>query len=49
MDYELFLRSNLDLNSLGKLFRRYTTEFVNGSVSFNSNDKEIVIGSDFSL
>ncbi|KOY13074.1 hypothetical protein [Paenibacillus xylanivorans] len=47
MDYELFLRSNLDLNSLGKLLQRYTTEFVNGSVSFNSNDEEIVIGSDF--
>ncbi|MFS0858166.1 MULTISPECIES: hypothetical protein [Paenibacillus] len=47
MDYELFLRSNLDLNSLGKLLQRYTTEFVNGSASFNSNDEEIVIGSDF--
>jgi hypothetical protein len=47
MDYELFLRSNLDLNSLGKLLQRYTTEFVNGLASFNSNDEEIVIGSDF--
>ncbi len=47
MDYELFLRSNLDLNALGKLLRRYTSEFVNGSASFNSNDEEIVIGSDF--
>lgn len=47
MDYELFLRSNLDHNSLGKLLERYTTEFVNGSASFNSNDEEIVIGSDF--
>lgn len=47
MDYELFLRSNLNHNSLGKLLERYTTEFVNGSASFNSNDEEIVIGSDF--
>lgn len=47
MDFELFLRSNLDLNSLGKLLKRYTTEFVNGSAFFNSNDEEIVIGSDF--
>src|SRR5690348_9434308 len=47
MDYELFLRSNLDLNALEKLLRRYTSEFVNGSASFNSNDEEIVIGSDF--
>ncbi|MEK3706485.1 hypothetical protein MKY87_20810 [Paenibacillus sp. FSL R7-0198] len=47
MDYELFLRANLDLNYLGKLLERHTIEFVNGSVSFNSNDEEIVIGSNF--
>ncbi|TDL64164.1 hypothetical protein E2R58_21045 [Paenibacillus amylolyticus] len=47
MDYELFLRTNLDINSLGELLERYTTEFVNGSVPFNNNDEEIVIGSDF--
>lgn len=47
MDYELFLRSNLDKNSLGELIERYTTEFVNKKASFSYNKEEIVIGSDF--
>ncbi|MEK4053637.1 hypothetical protein MHB84_08290 [Paenibacillus sp. FSL F4-0087] len=47
MEYELFLKTNMDVNSLGELIRRYTVEFVNEEVSFHSNEEEIVIGVTF--
>ncbi|MFB8372259.1 hypothetical protein [Paenibacillus taichungensis] len=47
MEYELFLKTNMDLNSLGELIRRYTVEFVDEEVSFHSNEEEIVIGVTF--
>lgn len=47
MDYELFLRSNVHNNSLGEMIERFTNEFVNKKASFNCNDEEIVIGSEF--
>ncbi|MFJ2046083.1 hypothetical protein ACIOBL_20985 [Paenibacillus taichungensis] len=47
MEYELFLKTNMDLNSLGELIRRYTVEFVNEEISFHSNEEEIVIGVTF--
>jgi hypothetical protein len=47
MDYELFLQSKLDRNSLGKLIEQYVTESVVEKVSFQSNEEEIVIGSRF--
>ncbi|WP_017690452.1 hypothetical protein [Paenibacillus sp. PAMC 26794] len=47
MDYELFLQSKLDRNSLGKLVEQYVTESVVEKASFESNEEEIVIGSKF--
>jgi hypothetical protein len=47
MDYELFLQSKLDRNSLGELIERYVTESVNEKASFQSNEDEIVIGCNF--
>ncbi|PQP83262.1 hypothetical protein C0Q44_00580 [Paenibacillus sp. PCH8] len=47
MDYELFLQSKLDRNSLGELIEQYITESVVEKASFQSNEEEIVIGSRF--
>ncbi|WP_405155356.1 hypothetical protein [Paenibacillus sp. FSL K6-0108] len=47
MDYELFLKSKLDRNSLGKLIEQSVTESVVEKDSFQSNEEEIVIGSRF--
>lgn len=47
MDYELFLQSKLDRDSLGKLVEQYVTESVVEKASFQSNEEEIVIGSKF--
>ncbi|WP_405143253.1 hypothetical protein MHI48_05190 [Paenibacillus sp. FSL H7-0942] len=47
MDYELFLQSKLDRNSLGKLIEQYVTESVVEKASFQSSEEEIVIGSSF--
>ncbi|KLU52969.1 hypothetical protein NSQ20_05175 [Paenibacillus sp. FSL K6-1122] len=47
MDYEIFLQSKLDRNSLGKLIEQYVTESVVEKASFQSNAEEIVIGSRF--
>ncbi|MFC8684460.1 hypothetical protein [Brevibacillus porteri] len=50
MDYELFLLSNADNNSLGEMLERFTTEYANKKASLSCNDEEIVIGSElFSL
>ncbi|WP_340015845.1 hypothetical protein [Paenibacillus sp. FSL K6-1318] len=47
MDYELFLQSKLDHNSLGALIERYVTELVNEKASLQKNEDEIVIGCRF--
>ncbi|WP_342571963.1 hypothetical protein MKY85_04975 [Paenibacillus sp. FSL R5-0749] len=47
MDYELFLQSKLDHNSLGELIERYVTKLVNEKASFQINEDEIVIGCRF--
>lgn len=50
MDFELFLLSDVDKNSLGELLERFTTEYANKKALLECNDVEIVIGSElFSL
>ncbi|WP_342554399.1 hypothetical protein [Paenibacillus sp. FSL R7-0652] len=50
MDYELFLLSNVDINLLGEMLERFTSEYTNSKASVSCNDKEIVIGTElFSL
>lgn len=50
MDYELFLLSNVDINSLGEMLERFTTEYSNKKASLSCDDEEILIGSElFSL